>query len=271
MGIIIRPSLLAFPISVFLLIISFFTICSAPNLSTQLMLGLLTVLPIVLALLIATRGRKYYIKDGYVHFKLFLQYPFSVAIDSLLGVAIKPVGIRSGHLQLQRQGLYGFNNELLIRNIAFPARATNFINCSNTSCESANKTSNNFLTNWFEKRGNTAKPTIRAYPYSLTGVLLFLWIISGADDIKIYLVLCIIFGLPVLIFLSISYFGNRYELKDGVVTAYHLLKRNREIRLDEIESLDLEPIGIMAGHITLKGSSGVVIHMKNIPLRLSAN
>ncbi len=271
MGIIIRPNLLAFPISVFLLIISFFNIYRAPIFSTQLMLGLFTVLPIVLTLLIATRGRKYYIKDGYVHFKLFLQYPFSVAIDSLLGIAIKPVGIRSGHLQLQRQGIYGFNNELLIRNIAFPARAIDFINCSNTSCESANKKSINFLTNWFEKRGNIVKPTIKAYPNLLTGLLLFIWLISSSDDIEIYLVLFIMFGLPMLIFLSISYLGNRYELKDGVVTAYHLLKRNREIRLDEIETLDVEPIGLMAGHITLKDSSGVVIHIKNTPLRLSAN
>jgi len=250
--------------------LSFFNIYITPNFSTQLMLGLFTVLPIALVLLIATRGRKYYVKDGYVYFKLFLQYPFSVAIDSLLGVAIKPVGIRSGHLQLQRQGIYG-SNELYIRNISFPDKAINLINSSNVSRESANKNSMYFLTSWFEKRENFVKPTIRAYPSLLTGMLLFFWAISYSDDIKIYLVSFIMFGLPMLIFLSISYLGNRYELKDGVVTAYHLIKRNRKIRLDEIELLDLEPIGLMAGHITLKDSSGVVIHMKNIPLRLSAN
>ena len=80
----------------------------------------------------------------------------------------------------------------------------------------------------------------------------------------------IMFGIPVLMVLFVSYFGNRYELKEGVVTAFHLLKRSKQIKLDELESLDLELIGLMAGHITLKSSNGVVIKMKNIPVRLTA-
>ncbi len=270
MGIIIRPSLLAFPISIFLLIICFCNIYLVPDIGAQLIMILLLVLPLVLILLIATRGRKYHIKDGYIHIKLFNAYPFSVSIESLSGVAIKPVGVRSGHLQLQEPGKnHLFSSPMLIRNIAFPMRARRLINYSIANRELSKNSSINWLTRFFEQRRGVVRPTIRAYPWMLSILTMFFLGMYSADDLGVYLVTFIMFGMPVLVALLRSYLGNRYELKDGVVTAYHLLKRNKQIKLGELESLDLELIGLMAGHMTLKSSTGVVINMKNIPVRLT--
>jgi len=271
MGIIIRPSLLAFPISMFVLFISFCNIYLIPDFGTQLLMALLLVLPLFLILFIATRGRKYHIKGGYVHIKLFSKYPFSVKIDSLSGVGIKPVGIRAGHLQLKEKGaVYFFESPTTLHNIAFPMRVRKLINFSTLNGDLANRNSINWLTSFFEQRRGVVKPTIRAYPWMLSILIMFFGGMYAADYMGIHLVIFIMFGMPMLIVLLVSYSGTRYELKDGIVTAFHLLKRNKQIKLDELESLDLELIGLMAGHITLKNSNGVVINMNNIPVRLTA-
>lgn len=271
MGVIIRPSLLAFPVSNLLLIIGFCNIYLLPDFGAQLMMVLFFILPISLLLLIATHGRKYHIKGGYIHIKLFLMYPFSISIQSLSGVAIKPVGVRSGHLQLQESAKnYLVSSPMLIRNIAFPMRARRLINNSISSRELSKNSSIDWLASFFEQRCGIVRPTIRAYPWMLSILILFFLGMYSAVNAASIMGSFIMFGIPVLMVLFVSYFGNRYELKEGVVTAFHLLKRSKQIKLDELESLDLELIGLMAGHITLKSSNGVVIKMKNIPVRLTA-
>jgi hypothetical protein len=188
---------------------------------------------------------------------------------------IKPVGVRAGHLQLKEKGAaYFFEKPTILHNIAFPARARKLINASSLKGYLENKNSLNWLTCYFEQRGGVVKPTIRAYPWMLSILIMFFGGMYAADDMGINLVNLIILGMPMLLILLVSYFGTRYELKDGIVTAFYLLKQNKQnkqIKLDELESLDLELIGLMAGHITLKDSNGIVINMNNIPVRLSAS
>jgi len=241
----------------------------APDFATQLIMTLFLVLPLALIILIATRGRKFHIKDGYVHIKLLAKYPFTVAIDSLSGVAIKPVGIRAGHIQLQEKGgWYLFSSPVTLHNIVFPMRARKLINISTSNRDLSAETSKSWLNQFFATRSGLVKPTIRAYPWVLLVILMLTWLVNRTDATA---VIGLMFILPIAMALLISYFGSRYQLKNGVITAYHLLKRNKQIKLDELESLDLELIGLMAGHLRLKSSNGVVINMKNIPVRLTTN
>jgi len=70
---------------------------------------------------------------------------------------------------------------------------------------------------------------MRAYPWLLSMLIMPCNIVYTTDNVVQFLIELVMVGMTVIVYLLLSYFGNRYELKGGVVTACHYLRNIKNI------------------------------------------
>ncbi len=94
----IRPTLRAFPVSIIFLVFMSYMLCSTNNGDAQIHIFMYAILPAILLLFVAIRGRKYTLKNDAITAKRFLQPVQTMNTKSIVNMTVKPVGIRAGHI-----------------------------------------------------------------------------------------------------------------------------------------------------------------------------
>ena len=97
----IRPTLRAYPVSIIFIGIMTFMMNAINNGDAKIHITMYAIMPALLLLFIAIRGRKYTLKDRVITAKRFLQPIQTMNMINIVNVTVKPVGIRACHITLQ--------------------------------------------------------------------------------------------------------------------------------------------------------------------------
>ena len=97
----IRPTLRAYPVSIIFIGIMTFMMNAINNGDAKIHITMYAIMPALLLLFIAIRGRKYTLKDRVITAKRFLQPIQTMDMNNIVNVTVKPVGIRACHITLQ--------------------------------------------------------------------------------------------------------------------------------------------------------------------------
>ena len=96
----IRPTLRAFPVSIIFIVFMSYMTYGTNNGDAQIHITMYAIMPALLLLFIAIRGRTYTLKNNVITAKRFLQPIQTMNINSIVDMTIKPVGIRACHITL---------------------------------------------------------------------------------------------------------------------------------------------------------------------------
>jgi len=110
----IRPTLRAFPVSIIFIVFMSYMTYGTNNGDAQIHIIMYAIMPAILLLFIAIRGRKYTLKNDVIRAERFLQPIQTMNINNIVNVTVKPVGVRAGHITLH--SVHG--TELTMSNIA---------------------------------------------------------------------------------------------------------------------------------------------------------
>ena len=94
----IRPALRAYPVSIIFIGFMSYMMNAINNGDTRIHITMYAIIPVLLLLFIAIRGRKYTLKNDVITAKRFLQPVQTININNIVNMTVKPVGIRAGHI-----------------------------------------------------------------------------------------------------------------------------------------------------------------------------
>jgi len=94
----IRPTLRAYPVSIIFIGIMTFMMNAINNGDAKIHITMYAIMPALLLLFIAIRGRKYSLKNDVITAKRFLQPIQTMNAKSIVSMTVTPLGIRAYHI-----------------------------------------------------------------------------------------------------------------------------------------------------------------------------
>jgi len=110
----IRPTLRAFPVSIMFIAYMSYMAYSTNNSDAQIHIIMYVIMPALVLLLMAIKGRTYTLENNVITAKRFLQPTQTLSTRSIVDMTVKPVGIRAGHIVFSN----AHGAKLIMNNIA---------------------------------------------------------------------------------------------------------------------------------------------------------
>ncbi len=110
----IRPALRAYPVSIIFIVFMSYIIGVTNNGNAQIHMTMYVIMPSLMLLFIAIRGRTYTLKNDVITAKRFLQPIQTMNINNIVDMTVEPVGIRAGHIVFSN----AHGAKLIMNNIA---------------------------------------------------------------------------------------------------------------------------------------------------------
>ncbi len=110
---------------------------------------------------------------------------------------------------------------------------------------------------------NTIRPTLMAYPFTIFLLVVLSLVLKDVEG-EGGLVFFFIFFLPVALLFLISYRGNKYEIKNGVIKHTDFLSNVKSLKLDSVLNIEVKRKLFGSGNLILT-TAGAKLTLKNIP------